>query len=141
MIDVVCGVIENENGKYLACLRPHGKHLGGLWEFPGGKIDAGENPESALIRELLEELGISVTVETALDPVVYEYDQGKIRLLPFRCAIIGGEMKALEHDELRWCSLEELAELNWAKADLPILDQLSDASSDDSRSADSHESR
>ena len=52
MIDVVCGVIEDAEGRVLACLRPAGKHLGGLWEFPGGKVEHGEAPQSALAREL-----------------------------------------------------------------------------------------
>ena len=63
MIDVVCGVIENSEGQFLACLRPAGKHLGGLWEFPGGKVDPGESPESALVRELQEERSSFLTRE------------------------------------------------------------------------------
>ena len=124
MIDVVCGVIGNDAGQYLACLRPHGKHLGGLWEFPGGKIDPGESPEVALARELLEELGVEVTVGTPLAPVVWTYDRGQIRLLPFRCAIVAGEPQAIEHQQLLWCAAEDFHQLPWAGADIPILDQI-----------------
>ena len=124
MIDVVCGVIEDGQGRYLACLRPQGKHLGGLWEFPGGKVDPGESPETALIRELKEELGIEVAVGLALKPVEWTYDQGRIRLLPFICHILTGSPQALEHEELLWCAPDEFDSLVWADADLPVLEQI-----------------
>ena len=124
MMDVVCGVIENASGQILACLRPAGKHLGGLWEFPGGKIDPGESPEAALVRELWEELTVEVEVGVALTPVIWIYESRTIRLLPFRCQIIGGELQAVEHDELRWYSPENSGELAWAAADMPILREI-----------------
>lgn len=124
MIDVVCGVIEDGEGRFLACLRPQGKHLGGLWEFPGGKVDPGESPEVALFRELQEELGIDVIVGASLEPVIWTYDRGSIRLLPFRCVITGGSLEALEHEQLHWCAPREFGELDWAAADLPILEQI-----------------
>jgi 8-oxo-dGTP diphosphatase len=124
MIDVVCGVIEDGEGRFLACQRPQGKHLGGLWEFPGGKVDPGESPEAALFRELREELGVDVNVGAPMEPVIWAYDRGSIRLLPFRCAITGGNLHAHEHEQLRWCAPAEFGELDWAAADLPILDQI-----------------
>lgn len=124
MIDVVCGVIKDADGRFLACRRPVGKHLGGLWEFPGGKVDPGESPETALARELREELGVDVSVGAALIPVIWTYDRGKIRLLPFFCAITGGQLRAIEHEELLWCAPKEFENLVWADADLPILDQI-----------------
>lgn len=124
MIDVVCGVIVDLEGRYLACLRPQGKHLGGLWEFPGGKVDSGETPVAALVRELKEELSVDVEVVTALTPVVWAYSDRTIQLLPFRCRIIGGELQANEHDNLLWCSPENFHKLSWADADLPILREI-----------------
>jgi 8-oxo-dGTP diphosphatase len=124
VIDVVCGVIENSMGQFLACLRPAGKHLGGLWEFPGGKVDLGESPEAALVRELHEELRVVVEVGEALKPVVWAYPEGTIRLLPFRCRIIGGEPQAFEHERLLWCLPENFSQLAWAEADLPILREI-----------------
>lgn len=124
MIDVVCGVIEDGEGKYLACLRPQGKHLGGLWEFPGGKVDPGESPETALVRELSEELGVEVVVGRALVPVEWTYDRGRIRLLPFICHLLKGHPQALEHEDLIWCAPNEFGSLAWADADLPILEQI-----------------
>jgi 8-oxo-dGTP diphosphatase len=122
MIDVVCGVIEDNKGQFLACLRPAGKHLAGLWEFPGGKIELGEFPETALIRELQEELAITVSVGTPLPSIIWSDDEKAIRLLPFYCRIIAGEPTALEHEKLLWCAPENFKEFSWAGADLPILD-------------------
>jgi len=124
MIDVVCAVMEDEQGRVLACLRPAGKHLGGLWEFPGGKVEHGEAPQTALARELREELGVEVEVLGALAPVPWQYDRGAIRLLPFLCRIIGGEAVLHEHERLLWCASHELEKLTWAPADLPVLEQL-----------------
>jgi 8-oxo-dGTP diphosphatase len=124
MIDVVCGVIENAAGGFLACLRPQGKHLGGLWEFPGGKVEGAESPEAALVRELMEELGVLVEVDRPLAPVVWKYDRATIRLLPFHCVIVGGQLAAHEHEELLWCAPEEFSKLHWAAADLPILAEI-----------------
>jgi len=126
MIEVVCGVIRNEDGHYLACLRPEGKHLAGFWEFPGGKVDPGESPETALVRELWEELGIQVEVGSPLEPVLWQYDRGRIRLMPFLCTITAGSLRAIEHEELLWCSTEDFGKIPWAEADLPILRQLRD---------------
>ena len=124
MIDVVCGVIENDAGQFLACLRPADKHLGGLWKFPGGKVDPGESPESALVRELLEELAVQVEVDAALSPVIWNYGDRTIRLLPFRCHIISGELRAVEHEQLIWCLPENFNDLTWAAADMPILREI-----------------
>lgn len=124
MIDVVCGVIEDAEGRFLACLRPQGKHLGGRWEFPGGKVEPGEAPAAALVRELREELSVEVEIGAALTPVIWTYDERTIRLLPFRCGIIRGDLHATEHEQLLWCSPENFHTLPWADADLPILREI-----------------
>ncbi len=123
-MDVVCGVIEDLEGRYLACLRPKGKHLGGQWEFPGGKVDSGETPVAALIREMREELSVDVRVVSSLTPVIWAYPDRTIRLLPFRCSIVGGELHANEHETLLWCAPENFHTLPWADADLPILREI-----------------
>ncbi len=121
MLDVVAGVISDESGRLLACKRPEGKHLGGKWEFPGGKVEPGETPASALVRELEEELGIVVEPLRPLTSVIWDYGRGPIRLLPWLCRIAAGEPQPREHSEIRWCAGEELDALDWADADLPIL--------------------
>lgn len=124
MIDVVCGILWNARGEFLACRRPAGKHLGGLWEFPGGKVEPGESSEAALLRELREELDVSVTVGAALAPVEWNYPGKTIRLLPYHCRVASGDMQALEHAELCWCSTETARTLVWADADQAILCEI-----------------
>lgn len=130
MIEVVCAVLEDGNGRFLACQRPFGKHLGGLWEFPGGKIDPGESAQAALIREIFEELAIEIEVDRALQAVVCNYGVKRIRLHPFRCRIVRGEPHPVEHERIVWCAAEEFAALEWAEADLPILEEIRAALAD-----------
>ncbi len=116
--------MEDGNGRFLACQRPQGKHLGGLWEFPGGKIDPGETAESALIREISEELAITIEVDRPLQAVVCNYGMKRIRLHPFRCRILRGEPHPMEHERIQWCAPEDFDSLPWAEADLPILAEI-----------------
>lgn len=120
MIQVVCAIIVRENRAVLVCQRAPGSHLGGLWEFPGGKVEPGESPEAALIREMREELAIEVRCGRALSPVEWDYGRGAMRLLPYLCRITAGEPRALEHAALRWCCCEEFSALEWAPADVPV---------------------
>lgn len=121
MIDVVAGLIQDDSGRLLACLRPKDKHLGGKWEFPGGKVEPDESPAEALIRELHEELEITVTPGESLTPVVHDYGRGPIRLIPILCRVVDGIPRTHEHDEIRWCNAAQLGQLDLAAADLPIL--------------------
>ena len=118
-VEVVCALIENE-GRVLACQRPHGKHLAGLWEFPGGKVERNESRESALLRELHEELHIHVTILASLTPVDWRDHHTHILLHPYHCQLTSGLPHPAEHSEIRWCSPSELAALDWAQADVPI---------------------
>ena len=120
-MDVVCAVIEDDQGRVLACRRPAGGHLAGMWEFPGGKVEEGESPAEALARELQEELGVEVAVGEALPPVNWDYGRGAFRLLPLRCRIVRGEVVLHEHSACRWCGPDAALELAWAPADVPVL--------------------
>lgn len=125
MIEVVCGVIRDDEGNVLACKRSAERHLGGLWEFPGGKVDAGENDHAALVRELREELAITVEVAGRIgEPVVWSDGKVSIRLSAYLCEISGGTPVAMEHEEIRWCGLGDLAALDWAEADVPIVTEI-----------------
>ena len=125
MIEVVCGVIRDNDGRVLACRRDLCRPAGGLWEFPGGKMEVGEAPETALERELLEELGIVVETQEKFSAVAEWEDAGvELRLSGYDCLILSGEVMALEHEEIRWCQLGELHALDWAEPDLPILAEL-----------------
>lgn len=121
-IDVTCGLIERD-GRLLVAQRPPGKALAGKWEFPGGKLEPGEAPAACLARELREELGVDVRVGASLPATVHRYSLSvrAIRLLPFRCAIVAGEPHPHEHSALRWCTVDEIATLDLATADLPVL--------------------
>lgn len=122
MLEVVCGLMCDENGRVLACRRPPGKHLAGCWELPGGKVEPDEAHDAALVRELQEELGVTTEVMEILEPVVWDYGKGPIRLWPLRCRIVSGELHPHEHDAVAWCGAGDWRDLTWAAADVPILE-------------------
>ena len=103
--------------------RPAGKHLAGLWEFPGGKVSPGEDPVDALRREIAEELGVRVAVGEALETIDWRYPDKHVRLLFFRCAV-DGEPRALEGQELAWVSPAELAQYEFPAADARLIERL-----------------
>lgn len=122
----VVGAILIKEGRILCAQRGGEKSLPFLWEFPGGKIEQGESPHQALIRELSEELLIEVELEaTIFDAVSYEYDFGVVNLTTIIGKLKSGEPVLTEHQEIRWLSPKELFEVEWAPADIPIVKQLS----------------
>lgn len=121
---VVCAVIVDETGRYLVAKRPKGKALAGKWEFPGGKVDADEEPRDALCREIREEMGAEIRVTGVLREVLHHYPSFSIRLLPFLAHVSAGSLRALEHEEIRWASLDELRSLDFAEADVPVVGEL-----------------
>lgn len=125
MLNVVCLILENERGEILAVQRPPHKHLGGLWEFPGGKIEPGESPEQALRREIVEELHLTLgDILRPLLPTEHVYDFDTVRLLPFRHTAFRPVIHLTEHTASRWLAPTELHTLSWMPADLPILSHL-----------------
>ena len=124
MLKVVCAVIRDQEGRYLVCQRPHGKALAGCWEFPGGKVEPGEDPQSALKREIHEELACRIEVGTALREVVHHYPEVSIRLQPFICNVESGEPRAKEHSAIFWARAEQFWQLSWAPADVPVWQEL-----------------
>lgn len=122
-VDVVAAVIERD-GLILIARRPAALHLGGLWEFPGGKQNANESPEAALAREIAEELGARVTVGPLLERVDWSYPEKRVRLSFFRCAI-EGEARPLEGQELAWVPPADLRRYEFPPADATLLDRLS----------------
>ncbi|TAG28677.1 MAG: (deoxy)nucleoside triphosphate pyrophosphohydrolase [Verrucomicrobia bacterium] len=123
VVHVVCALLENEKGHLLVARRPAGKHLGGRWEFPGGKLEPGETAEAALHRELAEELGCTVEIGAALTPVTHAYATVTVRLIPFvaRLTPDSPPPEAREHEALRWVTHAELSELALPEADAPIV--------------------
>lgn len=121
-IHVACAVIERD-GLVLAALRSASKHLPLKWEFPGGKIEAGEGREECLRRELVEEMGVEISVGRALTPATHRYDAFTVTLYPYVCRIVSGEIALYEHAEIRWLTPAGLHELDWADADFPVIAQ------------------
>jgi 8-oxo-dGTP diphosphatase len=121
---VVAAIIES-NGELLACRRAAHKNLAGKWEFPGGKVEAGETDETALAREILEELGTSVTVETLVETTFSSTNGLSIEMASYRCRLISERpTQSSDHDKLLWLTLEELQTLDWAELDIPVVEKL-----------------
>jgi len=119
-IDVVAAIIEKD-GKVFAARRKQGRHLAGFWEFPGGKIEPGEAPEQSLERELKEELGLRVSVAKYFGESVHDYGSKIVRLIAFRVEQFQGTIELVDHDEVRWLTVEELDDVQWADADKPLV--------------------
>ncbi|MDR3386981.1 MAG: Nudix family hydrolase [Rudaea sp.] len=119
-VHVVAGVLTDSRGRVLLAQRPVGKHLAGLWEFPGGKCEAGEAPQDALRRELREEIGIEAGAFEALISVPWRYPEKSICLDVYRVLDYAGEPRAREAQALRWISPDELATPDMPAADRPV---------------------
>jgi len=120
-LHVACAIIESR-GLILAAQRSAAMSLPLKWEFPGGKIKEHESPDSCLRRELDEELGIAVRVQEALAPATHRYPTFTVTLHPFRCAIEAGTLTLHEHQAVRWLAPADLLTLDWAEADLPVIE-------------------
>jgi 8-oxo-dGTP diphosphatase len=125
-IPVVAAVIEDGHGHVFVAQRPAHKHLALKWEFPGGKVEANESPPAALARELREELGIEIEIIRALPVFDHDYGDVVIAMAPFACRLAPGSPAphAHEHAALRWVALADLATLDLAAADRPIVAAL-----------------
>lgn len=123
MIDVTCAIVIDK-GKVLAVQRSESMHMPLKWEFPGGKVEQGEDYESSLVREVKEELDLTVQIIGSLMPVEYDYADFTIQLIPFLAKIISGQLCLTEHKDHRWLSWDELFLLDWAEADKPVVGEL-----------------
>ncbi len=121
MVEVACAIILDADGSVLVAQRSHAMSLPGKWEFPGGKLEPGESAENCLVREIREELDIQIRVIDRLEPNIHSYATTTIRLIPFTCRIVSGEIRLREHRSFRWLRPGELLALDWAGADIPCL--------------------
>ena len=121
-IPVVCALIERD-GCLLLAQRPEHKHLPLKWEFPGGKVEAGEDPAAAIIREIREELGCEVVITRTLPGFIHDYKTVVIEMLPFVCTLTSASPspRALEHVAITWAKPKELSSYDLAAADLPVI--------------------
>lgn len=124
IITVVAGLIR-EGDRILICQRPAGKARGLLWEFPGGKVEAGESKEAALIRECREELGVTLEVGKVYAELTYEYPDVTVRLTLFEARIGEGVPRNIEHADIRWIKPEEITEYPFCPADKEICGKIS----------------
>lgn len=122
-IPVTCAII-HFNDKVLAVQRSKTMKLPLKWEFAGGKIESGESEIDCTKREILEELNITINIKKRLTPVIHEYPDFKIKLIPFVAEYVSGELKLKEHCNFVLANNEELINLDWAEADLPILKEF-----------------
>lgn len=120
----VVGAVLIKDGLVLAAQRGEKMSLAGLWEFPGGKIEAGETPQQALARELQEELHLGAQVGDEVESTTFEYDFGIVTLTTFYCTLQHGEPVLTEHAEVRWVEPSQLPTLEWAPADIPAVEKI-----------------
>lgn len=121
MIEVACAIITNEKGEILAVQRSERMKLPLKWEFAGGKLEQGETAKECLVREINEELGVVISIENNFGSYPYSYPEQDIILYAFLCKILSGEILLKEHADLRWLMPNQLLDLDWAEADLPIV--------------------
>ncbi|MED4052294.1 (deoxy)nucleoside triphosphate pyrophosphohydrolase [Priestia megaterium] len=120
---VTAAIIKDKNRLLIA--KRHSKDpLGGKWEFPGGKIEPGETPQECLVREINEELGVEVKIGPFYDDTVYSSQDRDIHLLFYWAEVINGEVIPVVHDDLKWITIDKLANFDFAPADIPIVKRL-----------------
>lgn len=117
-------VIWNEAGQILIDKRLPGGAFGRLWEFPGGKKEAGETIENCIKREILEELGIEIAVEEHLITVEHSYSEMRVTLHVYHCRYLGGTPKAIECDEFKWVTLDNIEQFTFPQANHQIITAL-----------------
>ena len=119
---VICDNMKEKN-KIFATARGYGELKGG-WEFPGGKIEAGETPQEALKREIMEELDTEVEVKELFDTVEYDYPKFHLSMDCFICKIKKGDLVLKEHEAARWLTKENLGDVEWLPADVTLIDKI-----------------
>lgn len=121
-IKVVAAIIKQDN-KIFATQRGYGNYKD-WWEFPGGKMEAGETPEEALVREIREELATEIQVDQCFMTVEYDYPEFHLSMDCFWCSVVSGELTLLEHEAAKWLPINDLRQVKWLPADLEIIEKI-----------------
>jgi 8-oxo-dGTP diphosphatase len=121
-VKVVAAIIIHEN-KIFATQRGYGEFKDG-WEFPGGKIESGETPQEALVREIGEELDVEIEVKDFLETVEYDYPEFHLSMDCFFCTIRSGELVLKEHEAAKWLTMETLDSVDWLPADKGLIERI-----------------
>lgn len=120
----VVGAVITRDSRIMCAQRGHTENLPGLWEFPGGKIEPGETKESALQREITEELACTIEVGQEVTTTIHEYEFGEVTLTTFHCLLVAGTPTLTEHVAIKWLLPSELDTISWAPADIPAVDLI-----------------
>jgi 8-oxo-dGTP diphosphatase len=123
----VVGALLRDGPKVLLAKRGPGGSYPFHWEFPGGKVEPGEDDRSALARELMEELDIEAAIEAHFVGVQHDYPRFRIDFHVYECRILAGELRCLEHEELRWVEVNDMVDLDFPPADIPAVEKLKTA--------------
>ena len=121
-VNVVAAVIKDVN-KIFATARGYGEFKG-WWEFPGGKVEIGETPEAALVREIKEELDSDILVEEYIDTIEYDYPSFHLSMRCYFCILVSGELALKEAEEARWLTKDTIDDVKWLPADITILEKI-----------------
>lgn len=122
-IEVVAAIIYDAEGRVFATQRGYGEWKD-FWEFPGGKIEAGETPEAALQREIWEELATRIAVERLVETVEWDYPTFHLTMLCYRCHVVSGHLELKEHEAARWLAPDEMETVEWLPADWDLVRRL-----------------
>ena len=125
-IRVVAAIIKQDN-LIFATQRGYGAYKD-WWEFPGGKIEEGETPQEALVREIKEELDTEIMVDDYLMTVEYDYPEFHLSMDCFWCSIISGHLSLLEHEAAKWLPMDDLMQVKWLPADIEIIEKIQKSS-------------
>lgn len=124
MIEVAAAIIENAQGEVLIARRRPDKSQGGLWEFPGGKLEEDESVEVCLRRELQEEMNIEIEPYAYFATNEHDYGTVQIRLIAYKARFIRGEIQLVDHDAYRWVNVADLKRNEFAPEDIPFVERL-----------------
>ena len=122
-IEVVAAIIHDDHGRIFATQRGYGEWKD-YWEFPGGKIEAGETAEEALRREIWEELETRIAVENLVESVEWDYPQFHLTMHCYLCHVESGHLELKEHEAAKWLSKDEIESVNWLPADWALVRKL-----------------